>query len=59
MKNQKKNLNLLKARTKEWDTNDWQGRSQRQVEDNHRIMGIALTGLFLVLIGLIIYGIIS
>ena len=59
MKNQKKNLDLLEGRTKEWDSSNWQGRSQRQVEDNHKIMGVALTGLFVVLIGLIIYGLVS
>lgn len=59
MKNQKKNLDLLEGRTKEWNESDWQGRSQRQVEDNHKIMGVALTGLFVVLIGLIIYGLVS
>ena len=59
MKNQKKNLDLLEGRTKEWNENDWQGRSQRQVEDNHKIMAVALTGLFVVLIGLIIYGLVS
>lgn len=59
MKNQKKNLDSLEGRTKEWNESDWQGRSQRQVEDNHKIMGVALTGLFVVLIGLIIYGLVS
>jgi len=59
MKNQKKNLDLLEGRTKEWNESDWQGRSQRQVEDNHKIMGVALVGLFVMLIGMIIYGLVS
>ena len=55
----KKKVNIFKGRTKEWDTQKWQGRTQKQVEDNHKIMGIALLGLFTTLIGLIIYGIFS
>ena len=29
--------NILKGRTKEWDNNEWQGRSRRQVEANNQI----------------------
>ena len=52
-----KKVNIFEGRTKEWNEKDWQGRTQKQVEDNHKIMGIALLGLFTTLVGLIIYGI--
>lgn len=43
---------------KEWDTNNWQGKTKKQIEDTHKITGIALFGLFLTLVGMIIYGLI-
>ena len=29
--------NIFKSRTKEWDANEWQGRSKRQVENNYKV----------------------
>jgi len=43
-----KKPNIFKGRTKEWDTNDWQGRTRQQVESNGKIMGYT----FLVLAGM-------
>lgn len=48
---------IFEGRTKEWDTNDWQGRRKQQVESNYKTMQVGCFGLFMVVIGLIIYGI--
>tara|TARA_R110000868_G_scaffold47206_2_gene155133 strand:- start:395 stop:565 length:171 start_codon:yes stop_codon:yes gene_type:complete len=45
-----KKPNIFKGRTKEWDTNDWQGRTKEQVESNYKVMGYG----FIIGIGLII-----
>ena len=39
MKQQK---DLLEGRTKEWDTNEWQGRSYKQVQDNETLTTASL-----------------
>jgi hypothetical protein len=46
----KKQKNLLEGRTKEWDSNEWQGRSQLQVENNYKVMKypILIIGGFLI-----------
>jgi hypothetical protein len=47
---------IFEGRTKEWDTNDWQGRTKEQVESNGKIMGYT----FLIIIGVAIgYGLVS
>ena len=51
----KKQKDLLDGRTKEWDTNDWQGRSERQVRGNEMIAGYAFIGFFIVILGLVIW----
>jgi hypothetical protein len=35
MKNQK---DLLEGRTKEWDTNEWQGKTQSQIENSNKLL---------------------
>ena len=34
----KSNPNLFKARTNEWDSNQWQGKSKRQVDTSRKIL---------------------
>ena len=53
----KNKVNIFEGRTKEWDSSLWQGRSKRQVEDNYKVMSVGLFGFFIVLLGMIIYGI--
>jgi hypothetical protein len=54
MKNKK--INIFEGRTNEWDSNEWQGRSQRQVENNYKVMKYA----FIISLGFLIgYGITS
>ena len=43
---------------KEWDYNQWQGRSKRQVENNYKIMDWIFTGLAIFLAGFTIYNVI-
>ena len=31
---------LLEGRTKEWDSNDWQGRRKDQIESSYKIMDV-------------------
>ena len=42
---------VFKARTREWNRNDWQGRSKRQVENNEKLSGISWILLLSFLIG--------
>jgi hypothetical protein len=38
--------NIFKSRTKEWNPNEWQGRSKRQVENNYKVNDYVIkTGL--------------
>ena len=37
--------NIFKGRTKEWDSNEWQGRSKQQVENNEFISMVSVMGL--------------
>jgi len=54
-KNQKskKKVNIFKGRTKEWDTQKWQGRSKHQVEANYKVMGFTF---MVVVASLVLYG---
>lgn len=52
----KKQKDLLEGRTKEWDTNDWQGRSKEQIDANYKVMG--LSGLVFIA-GFLLYGLYS
>ena len=49
----KKKVNIFNGRTKEWDTQDWQGRSKYQVEGNYKIMGFTF---MVVVASLVLYG---
>ena len=57
-KNQKskKKVNIFKGRTKEWDTQKWQGRSKHQVEANYKVMGFTF---MVVIAALVLYGLFS
>jgi hypothetical protein len=52
-------FNLLKGRTKEWDSTDYQGRRQDQYESNMKSMTVGCVGMLFVILSLVIYGIIS
>jgi hypothetical protein len=49
----KKKVNIFKGRTKEWDTQKWQGRSKYQVEANYKVMGFTF---MVVVTSLVVYG---
>jgi len=36
-----------------------QGRSKKQVENNYKVMSVGLLGFFIVIVGAILYGIVS
>jgi len=38
----------------EWNPDDWQGRSEKQVEDNNKIFGITIISFILVLLVLLL-----
>jgi len=50
---------IFKARTKEWDANEWQGRSRRQVENNEKLSGISILILGAFVVGYAIYALIT
>ena len=50
-----KHNDVFKARTKEWDANEWQGRSQKQVETNEKLSGISILLIILFTIGYVLY----
>ena len=52
----KKKVNIFKGRTKEWDTQKWQGRSKHQVEANYKVMGFTF---MVVVASLVLYGLFS
>ena len=52
----KKKVNIFKGRTKEWDTQKWQGRSEHQVEANYKVMGFTF---MVVIAALVLYGLFS
>jgi hypothetical protein len=47
--------NIFEGRTKEWDSDEWQGRSKRQVDNNALVSGVGVIVSVLVLIGMVIY----
>ena len=51
----KKDVDVFKGRTKEWDRNQWQGRSRSQVEGNYKILDWTLAGLGIALFAWAIY----
>lgn len=40
---------------KEWDRNEWQGRSRKQVETSETLAGISMIAVIVMVIGLVIY----
>ena len=47
--------NTFEGRTKEWDSDEWQGRSKRQVDNNEFVSAIGVIVSVLVVIGIVIY----
>ena len=47
--------NTFEGRTKEWDPDEWQGRSKRQVDNNELVSAIGIIVSVLVVIGIVIY----
>jgi len=43
----------------DWNTNDWQGRSRKQVETSETLAGISMIAVIATVIGLIIYNAIT
>lgn len=54
-KTKPKHNDIFEGRTKEWDTNEWQGRSQKQVETNEKLSGISILLIILFTIGYVLY----
>ena len=52
-------FDLLEGRTKEWNSADYQGRRKDQYESNMKSMTTGCTGLLVIIVSLIVYGIIS
>jgi hypothetical protein len=50
----RKKINLLSAKTKEWNFNHWQGKSKTQIENSKTTIGISL---IFIIWALLIYGI--
>jgi|13_taG_2_1085334.scaffolds.fasta_scaffold16787_2 hypothetical protein len=55
LKDKSKKYSINQGRTKEWDSNDWQGRSERQVNNNNKLLGISSIALFILLLILLIF----
>jgi hypothetical protein len=56
LKDKSKKYSINQGRTKEWDSNDWQGRSEIQVNRNNKLLGISCIGFFILLLILLIIG---
>ena len=50
---------IFKGRTKEWDTDNWQGKTREQLESNYKVMFLALVGMLAMFIGTMLYTIIK
>jgi len=59
MEDKNKSNDIFKGRTKEWDRNEWQGRSQEQVEGNYKILDWTLMGVGIFLFGWVVYNVIT
>ena len=42
----------------QWNPNDWQGRSRRQVETSQTLAGISMIAIVLMVVGLVVYNVI-
>jgi uncharacterized membrane protein YidH (DUF202 family) len=51
--------NTFEGRTKEWDSNEWQGRRKRQVDNNELVSAVGVVVSVLVVIGMIMYNFIQ
>lgn len=56
LKDKSVKYSINQSRTKEWDSNDWQGRSERQVNNNNKLLGISSISFFILLLILLIFG---
>jgi len=50
-----KNRKPLVPKKDEWDPNEWQGRSKKQVDSDNAVGAFAVIALLLTLIGSILY----
>ena len=57
-KNKNEVIDILEGRTKEWNPNDWQGRSKSQVEGNYKILDWTLMGAGILFFGWAVYTVI-
>jgi hypothetical protein len=46
---------IFKGRTKEWDTDNWQGKTREQLESNYKVMFLALIGMLVTVIGTVLW----
>ena len=44
----KKKYTMMEARTKEWDASGYQGRSNRQVENNYKVIGLTVVSVVVI-----------
>ena len=50
---------LLEGRTKEWDSNDWQGRRKDQIESSYKIMDVVFVLILIFTTIGIVYNVVS
>ena len=50
---------LIDDITKKETDFEYQGRSRKQVENNYKALGVSVIGLFITILGIIIYGLIT
>tara|TARA_B110000285_G_scaffold53503_1_gene60989 strand:- start:435 stop:611 length:177 start_codon:yes stop_codon:yes gene_type:complete len=50
---------IFKGRTKEWDTDNWQGKTREQLESNYKVMFLALVGMLVMVIGTVLWDVIK
>ena len=55
LKDKSKKYSINQGRTKEWDSNDWQCRSEIQVNNNNKLLGISFIAFFILLLILLIF----
>ena len=51
------NFNLLEGRTKEWNSDNYQGRRKDQYESTSKVMTVGCIGMCVIIVSLIMYGI--
>jgi len=55
MEDKNNSSGIFEGRTKEWNRNDWQGRSKSQVEGNYKILDWTMASVGIFLLGWAIY----